>query len=110
MNRGAGFIPQDRPPAPGAWKFSAVRNIERFCGLKSALLRGSWPRCAMRLRNHQAHVPTAHRLHQRGVTVKFAVTGLDQGVDVGGPPVWRWLGLRARTTTRVSRWSAIGPA
>jgi len=37
MNRGAGFIPQDRPVVPGAWESSAVRNIERSCGLKSAL-------------------------------------------------------------------------
>jgi hypothetical protein len=41
VNRSAGFIPQGRPLVPGAWESSAVRNIERSCGLKSALLRGS---------------------------------------------------------------------
>jgi hypothetical protein len=46
MNRSAGFIPQDRPLAPGAWESSAIRNIERSCGLKSALLLGSCHRCA----------------------------------------------------------------
>jgi len=41
--------------------------------------------------------------------VKSAETGLDHGVETGGPPTWRVSGFRARIFTRLSRSSLIGP-
>jgi len=58
MNRGAGFIPQDRPLVPEAWSRPPYTPSSAPCGLKSALrARVHDTRCASNVEVDALHEP-----------------------------------------------------
>jgi hypothetical protein len=56
----------------------------------------------------RAFTGTRASLNHFGATVNFIFTGLDHGVESGGPPVWRRLGSRPRAITVPLAFSGIG--